>query len=980
MGIANNCLLKNIKFDEISMKPAQNVRKNNEFNNSNFNNNIKVNDFINNNKFEIENQGCAFNYEKNPDDNFSNKNINNKDENKEKLLKMTNANNINIIENQNITNFNNIRFNNGIILNENILFNSTRKSVPIKKKFEKYKYNFNDNKNSNVKFRNSFKSNITKENANLSENNFGSNKVMNSEEESDNLIVIDYNNNQDNMKFENNININNINGYNNDDGFIKNIKKINEVNDETKKENIIDTFDNNNKNLILDNNNINKENYISFMKKYNINSENKEKAIKTDINEQTQKSDKTIKNDFIETNNIFKNNVPYSKPKLNFFINGNIQENNKNIISNNKNINKIIDNNKEEQNDIPKDHDEFFNSKKKDESIDSENNNNNLEKENNDIILKENQNVEDNNFISNVRKINPILDENIPPNKYALDDQKIDIEQNLNEDINEIYKTPVIENNKSNKIYNPEINLNKDNQELNEEYENENDEINNNMNNKEQITDPDGKILYQTATMDNIQDNIIKTENNDYKNSNSLFNSNELNEGIISPILQDKNKYFPSNQNSIQANTRYPNNDYEKENNNSDNQENNESEQNSNSQQEPRDKDSELEATPKISEKHKYLLENKQKNIIKKNMKIIYENNNKEDHINNYEDLNDKNDKEIENQIQNNIYQKKIWQKLTDDNLMNQDEQIINNGDLITQIIPKENLFTPSKNMNKIYKKKYISDTSQKTEIKRKEPENTKIIKENEDITIEEFKDFDWDEWKRFYPENDRFFKFPNEGIIHNQEIKDDEKGEIYQGDLNKNGEKHGHGKFISKTLKRIGMWRRNNFTGWGKEFRQNGDVYEGKFINGELNGKGFYKNKIKNITYIGEFINSEKHGKGELFTKDYHYKGDFIKNKFEGYGKIELYNEGEYEGTFKNGLFDGKGMLRWKDGGFYKGELSKGKQDGYGEETSKDGNIYKGYYSKGNKHGEGKFYTTDGNVYNCLFQDGKSIKNVDNN
>ena len=97
MGIANNCLLKNIKFDEISMKPAQNVRKNNEFNNSNFNNNIKVNDFINNNKFEIENQGCAFNYEKNPDDNFSNKNINNKDENKEKLLKMTNANNINYL-------------------------------------------------------------------------------------------------------------------------------------------------------------------------------------------------------------------------------------------------------------------------------------------------------------------------------------------------------------------------------------------------------------------------------------------------------------------------------------------------------------------------------------------------------------------------------------------------------------------------------------------------------------------------------------------------------------------------------------------------------------------------------------------------------------------------------------------------------------------------------------------------------------------
>ena len=34
MGIANNCLLKNIKFDEISMKPANNIRKNDELNNN----------------------------------------------------------------------------------------------------------------------------------------------------------------------------------------------------------------------------------------------------------------------------------------------------------------------------------------------------------------------------------------------------------------------------------------------------------------------------------------------------------------------------------------------------------------------------------------------------------------------------------------------------------------------------------------------------------------------------------------------------------------------------------------------------------------------------------------------------------------------------------------------------------------------------------------------------------------------------------
>jgi hypothetical protein len=126
MGIANNCLLKNIKFDEISMKPANNIRKNDELNNSNFNNNKKI-DYVNKNNLEIANQEIVYNSEKKPNDNISDKIINNRNEKNEKLSKMSNSNNINIIENQNITNFNNIRFNNGIILDNNILFNSTRK-------------------------------------------------------------------------------------------------------------------------------------------------------------------------------------------------------------------------------------------------------------------------------------------------------------------------------------------------------------------------------------------------------------------------------------------------------------------------------------------------------------------------------------------------------------------------------------------------------------------------------------------------------------------------------------------------------------------------------------------------------------------------------------------------------------------------------------------------------------------------------------
>ena len=133
-------------------------------------------------------------------------------------------------------------------------------------------------------------------------------------------------------------------------------------------------------------------------------------------------------------------------------------------------------------------------------------------------MLNENKNIEDNNFISNVRKINPILDENIPLRKYNLNNQEIDNDQKINDDNNEIYKTPIIENNKINKIYNPEIILQKDEQEFNEEFENENEKINNNINNKEIFTDNIGEKLYQTDAMNH------PTKSNNLKNSNSLFN------------------------------------------------------------------------------------------------------------------------------------------------------------------------------------------------------------------------------------------------------------------------------------------------------------------------------------------------------------------------------------------------------------------------------------------------------------------------
>ena len=357
MGNVNNCLINNVRFDEINIKPDKNNENENQNNISNINKVNKVNYFNNKFKFETVKEENINKNEKIPNDSISKISFK---QDKNNILKISPPNSIKINDNQNNINFNNVRYSNGILLDNNVLFNSVRKSHHSRKSYEKN--SFNENKNSIEKKNLEIKDNFTQDNFNFSENNFGSNKIMNTEEESDNLIILDYNIQKDKLNVQNNINVNNINGYNNNDGFIQNVKKKNDVNPELKEENIMNNFDYNNKNLISDNHNINKENYNTFMKNYNSNPQIKEEENKIDINEQTQKSDKTLKNDFIETTNIFKNGIPYSKPKLNLYTNDNFPTNNKAINLNNKGLN-LINNIKEEQNKIHKDNDAFFISK-----------------------------------------------------------------------------------------------------------------------------------------------------------------------------------------------------------------------------------------------------------------------------------------------------------------------------------------------------------------------------------------------------------------------------------------------------------------------------------------------------------------------------------------------------------------------------------------------------------------------------------------
>lgn len=92
---------------------------------------------------------------------------------------------------------------------------------------------------------------------------------------------------------------------------------------------------------------------------------------------------------------------------------------------------------------------------------------------------------------------------------------------------------------------------------------------------------------------------------------------------------------------------------------------------------------------------------------------------------------------------------------------------------------------------------------------------------------------------------------------------------------------------------------------GKGKLIRENGDVYEGDFVNGSFHGKGKY------------IWNSA--ARDPLFAQMYNdlreYEGDYVNGERHGYGKMKLHDTWTYEGEFKNDTFYGYGKLNFGKG-----------------------------------------------------------------
>ena len=211
--------------------------------------------------------------------------------------------------------------------------------------------------------------------------------------------------------------------------------------------------------------------------------------------------------------------------------------------------------------------------------------------------------------------------------------------------------------------------------------------------------------------------------------------------------------------------------------------------------------------------------------------------------------------------------------------------------------------------------------------------------------------DFNHKNFSKFYSKQDPFFKYDNTGLVHNYIIiynenqEDLSQMEIYEGDLNQKGQRHGLGKLVTQYYELKGLWKNDMFSGWGRQSRCNGEIYEGRFENGLLNGKGIFLDKKSN-KYVGEFKNMKKWGKGKLISDKIIYEGDFINNKKEGKGRIKFLESNViYEGTFINDNIEGYGIFKYTNGNVYEGEVKNWKMNGNGAYKYRNGKILKGRF-----------------------------------
>ncbi|CAD8213801.1 unnamed protein product [Paramecium pentaurelia] len=133
---------------------------------------------------------------------------------------------------------------------------------------------------------------------------------------------------------------------------------------------------------------------------------------------------------------------------------------------------------------------------------------------------------------------------------------------------------------------------------------------------------------------------------------------------------------------------------------------------------------------------------------------------------------------------------------------------------------------------------------------------------------------------------------------------------------------------------------------------------------------------------YDGYFVNGNQHGEGQMiYTDGAEYYGSWINDKRQGKGNYKLANGDEYYGDWKNNNREGKGQMKYANGDLYYGQWKNDKREGDGimkyytghlyngdwkmiNEKEKAKYEYNGDYVNDEKHGKGKYTWANGDYY----------------
>ena len=150
------------------------------------------------------------------------------------------------------------------------------------------------------------------------------------------------------------------------------------------------------------------------------------------------------------------------------------------------------------------------------------------------------------------------------------------------------------------------------------------------------------------------------------------------------------------------------------------------------------------------------------------------------------------------------------------------------------------------------------------------------------------------------------------------------------------------------------------------------GDVLEGEWLNGNLNGLGTYT-FANGDKYVGEYKDGKQHGQGTLTWPDGEkYVGDWKDGAKNGQGTYTFADGKKYVGEYKDGKYHGQGTYTFADGDKYVGEFKDGGRNGQGTLTYASGGKYVGEYKDDQRHGQGTMTHANGDKYVGEFKDAK--------